>query len=308
MTSSSSLSSASFCSLRPTSCKAAATAPSVSSTAQPASLPAMSLRRSRSTSSASATLTPPVPPPAQPLQVSQLEQHCRNLEGQLDSVKSEIIKILSDKTVASRENESLRHYASAYEELRTENEALRKELAQLNKLMVDPPKSPALSTSSKASSSDPQNVDRSSPDGQEELDTTSSSSTAEDTSKTDISKAEDDPKEDHASLESPESPIKADAILTKRCEELEESLELMRNEFENMEDYWQVGSFDFMLYRSSSLVTTELVTTALASSSCRARQSPCRAPQSRCSRSRWHLWNVFAWRFQCCTKKLDVRA
>ena len=104
------------------------------------------------------------------------------------------MRILSDKSSASRENESLRHYVRAYEELRAENEQLRAELSGrkgrsssstgVEKTVVgDPPKSPALSTSSKGSSSggssstDPTgNVDRSSPDGQEFEDETTSSS------------------------------------------------------------------------------------------------------------------------------------
>ncbi len=100
----------------------------------------------------------------------------RNLEGELENVKDEIIKILSDKSSASRENESLRHYARAYEDLRTENERLKRALE--TKAAAEPPKSPALSTSSKGSAStDPTGeVDRSSPDGQEfEEDATSSS-------------------------------------------------------------------------------------------------------------------------------------
>ncbi len=115
------------------------------------------------------------------LQVFQLEQHCRNLEGELESVKEGIMKILSDKSSTSRENESLRQAASAYDELREENERLRRELEGRQK--TDPPKSPALSTSSKGSSSnsststDPTgNADRSSPDGQEFEDETTSSS------------------------------------------------------------------------------------------------------------------------------------
>ncbi len=110
------------------------------------------------------------------------------------------MKILSDKSVASRENESLRGYARAYDDLRAENDRLRRALGDRdrdrdralgdrdrdrtlgdrNRDKSDPPKSPALSTSSKGSSTsstDPTaNADRSSPDGQEfEEETTSSS-------------------------------------------------------------------------------------------------------------------------------------
>ena len=35
--------------------------------------------------------------------------------------------------------------------------------------------------------------------------------------------------------------IRATNSLAAKCRDLEETLELMRSEFENMEDYWQVG-------------------------------------------------------------------
>ncbi len=95
------------------------------------------------------------------------------------------MKILTDKSTKSRENESLRQYASAYNQLRAENQQLKQKLDLMGKNSKSgadetaaPPKSPSLSTSSKSSSSsDPTgNADRSSPDGQEFEDETTSSS------------------------------------------------------------------------------------------------------------------------------------
>ena len=182
------------------------------------------------------------------MQVFQLEQHCKNLEGELESVKDEILKIISDKTSKSKENESLKHYVKAYEDLRQENESLKKELALIK--ISNPPKSPALSTSSKSSSgsSTTENIDRSSPDGQEfDLVSTTSSTTStkeDNSSKDDDSKALlDDAKAVELQKEVDllkEKHEKESAALEGKVKELEESLELMKNEFENMEDYWQV--------------------------------------------------------------------
>ena len=70
----------------------------------------------------------------------QLEQHCKNLEGELDQVKVEIVRILSDKDEFYRENETLKHYVSVVGRLREENMELKKELDGL-KMM--PPRSPS---------------------------------------------------------------------------------------------------------------------------------------------------------------------
>lgn len=225
-------------------------------TSQPSSLPAMSnaVKRSRSTSDSSGSSDS-----AAKVQVFQLEQHCKNLEGELDNVKDEILKILTDKTSASKENESLKHYVKAYNDLRLENEDLRKEVALLK--IANPPKSPALSTSSKSSSSSSSsgshtNVDRSSPDGQEydlEDNPASSSSNASSCQRVislqdDVIKDQDSQPVVDAKVEALQSEVaalrleheKEKKTIEERCKELEESLDLMKSEFENMEDYWQV--------------------------------------------------------------------
>lgn len=240
---------------------------------QPASLPVISnaVKRSRSVSGSESDRSK--------VQVFQLEQHCKNLEGELDHVKDEILKILSDKSTKSKENESLKHYVKAFEELRVENEGLRKELALLK--ISNPPKSPALSTSSKSSAgSDTQNIDRSSPDGQEfdQLDSTSTnvsscsrqlesdhSQLEESSLKKELEVAVEESKlakkeldkvrselerlkqqeevkekeEEETKVETEKAPVRV-GTLTSKCKDLEESLELMQKEFENMEDYWQV--------------------------------------------------------------------
>ena len=226
----------------------------------PASLPAFNVvRRSRSAVAAHPADN------GNKFQVFQLEQHCRNLEGELDHVKDEIIKIISDKSSASKENASLRHYVKAYEDLRLENQELKKELALL-KLPISSkrkecPKSPKLSNGSNSPSSgsdsgsdhqDVKSIDRSSPDGQEYLESSSTTSSNNDDDDAN-SKGKDD--EANANLNSMDleviklkeevEDVKARSAeekqaLETKVKDLEESLELMRGEFENMEDYWQV--------------------------------------------------------------------
>eukprot|EP00094_Tigriopus_californicus_P012704 TCALIF_12281-PA protein Name:"Similar to NINL Ninein-like protein (Homo sapiens)" AED:0.06 eAED:0.06 QI:7/0.87/0.70/0.94/0.87/0.94/17/222/1708 len=221
---------------------------------QPSSLPLIptsnAIKRSRSTSDNERAK----------VQVFQLEQHCKNLEGELDHVKDEIIKILSDKTSASKENQSLKHYAKAYELLKNENADLKKELAMLK---LNPPKSPSLSSGSSRgsieTSTDHHDIDRSSPDGQEfESVTTSSTASSPSTSHKPRILSEipeqpdsldDDTSDDkrlhlEKELESVKSEqVKEREAWSTKISQLEESLELMRSEFENMEDYWQ-GKLD----------------------------------------------------------------
>ena len=163
-------------------------------------------------------------------QVFQLEQHCKNLEGELDHVKDEILKILSDKTNANKENKSLKRYAQAYNELRDENDQLKKELALIKLSSSSSSSSSSSNPSSSSTTTTPSppkspTNDRSSPDGQEfELSSTVSSTTG--------STAGDFDEKFEA--------LKDDNVkLGKKVNELESSLELMKNEFEKMEDYWQ---------------------------------------------------------------------
>lgn len=200
----------------------------------------------------------------------QLEQHCRNLEGELDHVKDEILKMISDKSSKSRENETLRKYVKAYEEARAENDGLRKEMALLK--LAAPPKSPSLSSnSSSSSSSSTHNIDRSSPDGQE-FETTSSSTASSPASGSPacLRKTGDDGGDSSVGLSSEKgSDVEAarqevEGLRAKlgaeqkasreKISELEESLELMRGEFENMEDYWQVSKERTFIKESCSII------------------------------------------------------
>ena len=90
------------------------------------------------------------------VKVFQLEQHCKNLEDELDQVKFEIVKIVSDKNDFSKENAVLRTYQNAFATLTEQNESMKKKLEEL--AIMD-------------SSNEPLRMipesERSSPDGQE---------------------------------------------------------------------------------------------------------------------------------------------
>ena len=95
-------------------------------------------------------------------QVYHLKQHCKTLEGELDDVKSEIVRIISEKEVFFKENGTLKDYKKAFEDLKEENSQLRKERQNLNaenKYLKSP------------NASQDKNIqeilDRSSPDGEE---------------------------------------------------------------------------------------------------------------------------------------------
>ena len=53
--------------------------------------------------------------------VFQLEQHCKNLEDELDQVKFQIVKIVTDKNDFSKENAVLKTYQSAFAALTEQN-------------------------------------------------------------------------------------------------------------------------------------------------------------------------------------------
>ena len=69
-------------------------------------------------------------------QVYQLKQHCKTLEGELDDVKSEIVRILSEKEGFFKENGTLRDYKKSYEDLKEENMQLKKERKKLNEKII----------------------------------------------------------------------------------------------------------------------------------------------------------------------------
>ena len=160
------------------------------------------------------------------LDVSQLEQQCRNLEEELDQVKLQIVKIVTDKNDFHKENAILRSYQSAFATLTAQNDLLKTKLLEHSK-MLD------ISVVAESPESD-----RTSPDGQEiDGDQMSFKSSVE-------YEAElQNIKERNKALEDENKMVTSKLDQWRELEEtkaaLEESLELMREEFESMEDYWQ---------------------------------------------------------------------
>ena len=100
----------------------------------------------------------------------QLEQHCKDLEDELDQVKFQIVKIVSDKNDYSKENAVLKIYQNAFAALTEQNELLKRKVEEYS--VMDP-----LTTSRGSDTDNLSNeitttkqiskIDRSSPDGQE---------------------------------------------------------------------------------------------------------------------------------------------
>ena len=90
------------------------------------------------------------------INVLQLEQHCKNLEDELDQVKFQIVKIVSDKNDFSKENAVLKTYQNAFATLTEQNEILKKRLEGFTRMEISN-ETPTIIP----------DIDRSSPDGQE---------------------------------------------------------------------------------------------------------------------------------------------
>ena len=149
----------------------------------------------------------------------ELERHCQNLEDELDIVKKEILKILSEKTKCSKENAELKK-ALATDVSLTFNDA---------ETTIVPIPTHSLSTPSTLMSTKKMQ-DRYSPDGQEDLSKISTNLFSKIETTKEVPSAEEKSKDEIVRKE-----------LEAKCKELEESLELMQAEFEKMEDYWQVN-------------------------------------------------------------------
>ena len=157
----------------------------------------------------------------------ELERHCQNLEDELDIVKKEILKILSEKTKCSKENAELKK-ALATDVSLTFNDAETTIVPIPTNYLPIPTHS--LSTPSTLMSTKKMQ-DRYSPDGQEDLSKISTNLFSKiETTKEVPPSAEEKSKDGIVRKE-----------LEAKCKELEESLELMQAEFEKMEDYWQVN-------------------------------------------------------------------
>jgi len=159
----------------------------------------------------------------------------------LDQVKYKIVEILSQKDNYSRENQSLKSHQTAYSELLRQNEELRQKVSRLECESVGEVPD-LICGGDKRSPRVEVGVDRSSPDGQE--------GGAEEP-------AGQSPCQDQKGGQEAQSEVKELQLLRQKMleleherrrlleknKQLEESLELMSNEFESMEDYWQ-GKLD----------------------------------------------------------------
>ena len=92
----------------------------------------------------------------------KLKQHCRSLEGELDGVKSEIVRIITEKDGFLRENGLLKDLKMERDDLKEENKKLKHDLRQLIE-----EKKHLRSPNPSQDNFQLQISDRSSPDGQE---------------------------------------------------------------------------------------------------------------------------------------------
>jgi len=67
------------------------------------------------------------------VEVLQLQKQCENLEEELDDIKCEIVKMISEKVEYLKENERLKTSQLSYEELEKENEILRSKVEEKGK-------------------------------------------------------------------------------------------------------------------------------------------------------------------------------
>ena len=107
--------------------------------------------------------------------VLQLEEQCKNLEDDLDQVKFEIVKIVTDKNDVSKENALLKTYQNAFASLIEQNEILKRRVQELSvneaaighHIQSDQERNlPKMSCSGTKEGQIPE-IDRTSPDGQE---------------------------------------------------------------------------------------------------------------------------------------------
>ena len=161
--------------------------------------------------------------------VRQLEQQCRDLEEQLDQVKLQIVKIVTDKNVVCKENAFLRNYQIAFDSLTEQNEMLKKKLVENTKMLdiqID-------------NSVVVPETDRTSPDGQEIDKDPMSLFKSSIEYEAEIERLHQENKEMEKKAQKLEENLNKWNELHETNKQLEESLEMMREEFESMEDYWQ---------------------------------------------------------------------
>jgi len=179
--------------------------------------------------------------------VLQLEEQCKNLEDDLDQVKFEIVKIVTDKNDVSKENAVLKTYQNAFASLIEQNEILKRRVQEMSlneaigqHFQLDQERySPMMSYSGTKEGKIPE-IDRTSPDGQEkdsdqQVNCKSDMNLEEEILKLKefVAETEKSRKKETETLELEKNDLR------ERNKQLEESLELMSEEFESMEDYWQ---------------------------------------------------------------------
>ena len=162
--------------------------------------------------------------------LSQLEQHCGRIEKELEDVKTQIVGILADKQDEREENEILTFYQKAFTLLTEQNCSLKRRLK--SEIIL----SDTAGQEKESSGRMIPDLDRTSPDGQEkEIDQGLLHKPSSDY-ETELSLL-------HGKLSELERQQAVSDLARRESEErtlqLEESLDLMRDEFERMEDYWQ---------------------------------------------------------------------
>ena len=161
--------------------------------------------------------------------VRQLEQQCRDLEEQLDQVKLQIVKIVTDKNVVCKENAFLRNYQIAFDSLTEQNEMLKKKLVENTKMLdIQIDNSVVIPE-----------TDRTSPDGQEIDKDPMSLFKSSIEYEAEIERLHQENKEMEKKAQKLEENLNKWNELHETNKQLEESLDMMREEFESMEDYWQ---------------------------------------------------------------------
>ena len=160
----------------------------------------------------------------------ELARHCQNLEDELDVVKKEILKILSEKSKTARENEELKKALvspdSSSMTAVQDNNVTNINVTTTNTNTNDHTVSETILTGLVVKKLQ----DRYSPDGQEDILATKPVSPFSGDTETETEKVR-------------QVSVKREKELEGKCKELEESLEMIQIEFEKMEDYWQVRCF-----------------------------------------------------------------
>merc|ERR1712013_226381 len=162
----------------------------------------------------------------------------KGIVPELDKIKQEIEKIISQKENINKENEVLKIYQDAFAELNGQNKILVEKVQKLEALnttlRAESKSFPDLIIENHYQSIN--DIQRSSPDGQELDDCQSISATINDTEQKEIVCFQK--KIEMLQVERDVLVREKDDILEKN-KQLEDGLDLMGSEFESMEEYWQ---------------------------------------------------------------------